>query len=124
MTQIRHGLSGPKLLLHAEGGLLLALALAVYWREGDGWLLFALLLLAPDVGMLGYLAGDRVGALAYNLFHTTLLPAPLAAYGLIDGHTWAASIGLIWLAHIGMDRLLSYGLKYTSGFKDTHLGRV
>lgn len=117
-------LSGPALFLRAEGGLLLALAVFMYWREGGNWLLFGALLLAPDVGMLGYLAGTRLGALTYNLAHTTLLPGPLTVYGLLAGNTVAAALGLIWLAHIGMDRLVGYGLKYSTRFKDTHLGRV
>ena len=42
---------------------------------------------------------------------------------MADSET-AAKVALIWLAHIGMDRLLGYGLKYPSAFKDTHLQRV
>jgi hypothetical protein len=114
----------PRILLHAEGGALLVAAVLLYWDRGDGWLLFAVLLLAPDLGMLGYLANTRVGAVTYDLLHTTVLPIGLALYGFLGDHTTALSLGLIWLAHIGMDRLLGYGLKYTSGFKDTHLGRV
>jgi hypothetical protein len=82
------------------------------------------LLLAPDLGMLGYLAGNRAGAVTYDLLHTTVLPIALALYGFLGDHTGPLSLGLIWLAHIGVDRLLGYGLKYSSGFKDTHLGRV
>jgi hypothetical protein len=74
--------------------------------------------------MLGYVVGTRVGAVVYNVFHTYALPAALAAYGLVGGSTVAGSVALIWLAHIGMDRMLGYGLKYSSGFKDTHLGRL
>ena len=33
-------------------------------------------------------------------------------------------LGLIWLAHIGMDRAIGYGLKYPTNHKDTHLQRV
>ncbi|KKB35215.1 hypothetical protein QY97_01956 [Bacillus thermotolerans] len=34
------------------------------------------------------------------------------------------AVGLIWSAHIGMDRAIGYGLKYSTHFKDTHLNRV
>jgi hypothetical protein len=34
------------------------------------------------------------------------------------------SIAMIWLAHIGIDRALGYGLKYSAGFGFTHLGRI
>ena len=114
----------PRFLLHAEGGVALALTVIAYAREGSGWLLFGLLLLAPDVGMLGYLAGPRAGAVTYNLMHTYALALPLAAYGFLADNTAATAIGLIWTAHIAMDRLLGFGLKYSSGFKDTHLGRM
>jgi hypothetical protein len=36
----------------------------------------------------------------------------------------AGSVALIWLAHIGFDRALGYGLKYKAGFGFTHLGRI
>ena len=31
---------------------------------------------------------------------------------------------LIWTAHIGIDRLLAFGLKYPTHFSDTHLQHV
>lgn len=96
----------------------------LYWLNGGSWILFVLLLLAPDLSMLGYLAGSRIGAAIYNAFHTYALPVILATYGLLGGSSLAVSMALIWLAHIGVDRLLGYGLKYASGFQDTHLDRV
>lgn len=103
---------------------MLAGSLALYFHEGFGWLLLVLLLLAPDLAMLGYAAGERVGAAAYDLAHTEILPIALAVTGVLDGSDLALQLGLIWLAHIGVDRLVGYGLKYPSGFKDTHLQRV
>ncbi|MGH2586597.1 MAG: DUF4260 domain-containing protein [Dehalococcoidia bacterium] len=114
----------PRTLLHLEGGVALGLALLFYARDGESWLLFAVLLLAPDLGMLGYLAGPRIGAATYNLLHTYALALPLTAYGVLAGQELVTALGLIWLAHIGMDRLVGYGLKYATAFKDTHLGRV
>jgi hypothetical protein len=114
----------PNLLLRIEGAVLLAMSVLFYSRHGGGWLIFGLLLLAPDLSMLGYLAGNRVGAVAYNLFHTYAPPAALALYGLLGGQDLALSLALIWLAHIGMDRLVGYGLKYPGNFKDTHLQHV
>lgn len=84
---------------------------------------FAALFLAPDVAFLGYLAGPRVGAAAYNTTHSTLGPLALAAIGVLYAPD-AMPLALIWLAHIGFDRALGYGLKYGSAFADTHLGRV
>jgi hypothetical protein len=120
----RDGWLRPGLLLRLEGAVVFALALAMYWRDGSSWLLFALLLLAPDLSMLGYLAGPRAGAACYNLIHSYALPLALLGYGVFANAPLALSLALIWLAHIGMDRAVGYGLKYTTAFKDTHLQRV
>jgi hypothetical protein len=107
-----------------EGAAVLALSIVLFWRVDGNWLLFVVLLLAPDVGMLGYARGTSVGAAAYNLFHTYTSPALLALAGLVLAPPLVLSIAIVWAAHIGMDRLLGYGLKYPTAFKDTHLGRL
>ncbi|HCQ54072.1 MAG: DUF4260 family protein [Brevundimonas diminuta] len=84
-----------------EGLALLVLAALAYSRFGQSWALFAVLFLAPDLSFAGYLAGPRAGAWAYNLAHS-----------------------LIWLAHIGFDRALGYGLKSPEAFGLTHLGLI
>ena len=114
----------PATLLRAEGVALLALSVLLYWANGGSWLLFGVLLLAPDLSMLGYLAGPKVGALLYNAFHTYAVPAVVGALGMIFASPLAIAVALIWFAHIGMDRTVGYGLKYPTSFKDTHLGRV
>ncbi len=114
----------PAVMLRAEGAAMLAGGAALYWLNGGSWWLFALLLLAPDVSMAGYLAGPRVGAAVYNVFHSYPLPAALGIFGLLAGAPLAVGVALVWFAHIGMDRMLGYVLKYGCGFKDTHLGRV
>lgn len=114
----------PRVLLRLEGAVLLGLSVFAYARYGSSWWLFALLLLAPDVGALGYLAGSRIGASTYNALHTYVGPAALVAIGAIDGSAVVLSIGFIWFAHIGMDRALGYGLKYEDAFGHTHLGYI
>jgi hypothetical protein len=114
-------LTRPAVLLRVEGGALLLAALALYGQTGGNWLLFVLLLLAPDLAILGYRAGTATGAAVYNLAHTEIFPALLAAAGLLGGQPLVLSLALIWFAHIGMDRVLGYGLKYPAGFKQTHL---
>jgi Domain of unknown function (DUF4260) len=114
----------PTAILRLEGAVMLSLAVFLYVRGDGGWLLFALLILAPDVGLAGYAAGPRVGAIAYNAVHTTLGPAAVAVIGILGESAGAVSVALVWFAHIGMDRMLGYGLKHTSGFRDTHLGRI
>jgi hypothetical protein len=113
----------PAVFLRAEGAVLFGLATFLYWWGEGGEGLLVLLFLAPDLGMLGYLGGPRVGAVVYNLFHTYLPPAVLLVVGLM---TLGAPVywALIWFAHIGLDRMLGFGLKRTSGFRDTHLGGI
>ena len=71
-----------------------------------------------------YLAGPRAGAIAYNAVHTYIGPGLLAALAWVTHASWFASLALIWIAHIGIDRALGYGLKYATAFSDTHLGRI
>jgi hypothetical protein len=112
----------PRLWLRLEGLAVLALAVLIYRQGGHSWLLFGALFLAPDLSFAGYLAGARMGALAYNVAHSYVGPALAAALALTTGRPAVAA--LIWAAHIGFDRALGYGLKYPSGFPDTHLGRI
>lgn len=113
----------PSRLLRLESLLLTALAVVLYERTDGSWLLFAVLILAPDLSALGYLAGNTLGAIAYNLAHAFIFPGILAAIGLAESDL-AVSLALIWGAHIAADRILGYGLKYEGGFKLTHLQRV
>lgn len=117
-------LSGPKLLLHAEGLVVLVAACLAYWKLDASWTYFALLFLAPDLSMFGYVAGKETGAWCYNAAHTYLTPAALAAAVYAAGQSKLLFLAIIWVAHIGFDRLLGYGLKYPGGFKDTHLHRI
>lgn len=84
----------------------------------------ALAILLPDLLMAGYLRGTRLGAQLYNLAHSTLLPAAAVGLGWWQSKPLVLALGLIWLAHIGIDRLLGYGLKYNDHFQHTHLGHL
>lgn len=114
----------PRLLLHLEGAALLAAAVLLYAQLGASGAAFLLLLLAPDLSMVGYLRGPVLGSALYNLAHTTTAPLLLAGLALLLAQEPLLALALIWLAHIGMDRMVGYGLKYPTTFKDTHLGRV
>ncbi len=121
---------GIRILLRLEGAALGLVAVALYARNvnagtGASWWLFAALILAPDLSFIGYLGGQRVGAAAYNTLHSTLLPIMIGLAGVaIVPHLLLTPLALIWLAHIGLDRALGYGLKYQQGFGFTHLGRL
>ncbi len=112
----------PRLWLRLEGVAVLALAVLLYQRGGHSWLLFAIAFLAPDLSFAAYLAGPRVGALGYNVAHSYVGPLLAATLALLAG--WSPGVALLWAAHIGFDRTLGYGLKYATGFTDTHLGRL
>jgi hypothetical protein len=113
----------PGLLLRLEGLALLAAALVLFFDTESSWL-WLLLLLWPDVSFAAYAAGPRVGAIAYNLLHTTIGPLILGAIGVLADSGSVVVFALVWAAHAGMDRALGYGLKYPTAFKDTHLQRV
>jgi hypothetical protein len=115
---------GVRDLLRWEGVTLFVGPTLFYLFSGAPWQVYALLFLVPDLSMLGYLAGPRVGAVVYNAAHATIGPLLLALAGLVLLEPVMGSISLIWLAHIGLDRALGYGLKYSAGFRITHLGRI
>jgi hypothetical protein len=115
----------PAIFLRLESLVVVVATVALYFdRDYAAWAFFAFLL-GPDLSFAGYLAGPRVGAVVYNLAHTYVWPVALAAGCLLSGEAGLpVQIALIWAAHIGVDRLLGYGLKYPTAFRDTHLRRV
>lgn len=115
---------GVRTLLRLEGAAILAASLAAYASTGAGWGAFALLFLLPDLSLVAYLRGPRLGAQAYNAAHSMPGPIALVAGGALAAQPVLLAVGLVWAAHIGMDRMLGFGLKYEVGFADTHLGRV
>ncbi len=117
-------LTRPRTLLRVEGAAVLLLAALAYGQIPGDWLAFVVLLLVPDIGMVGYLRDTRLGAATYNAFHSYLPPAVLVGYWAVAGELSVLGVGLIWAAHIGMDRMIGFGLKYPTAFQDTHLHRL
>lgn len=113
-----------KMLLHVEGFTVLVISLYFYGYSQFSWVLFVILLFTPDFSMIGYLFNNKIGALLYNIFHTYSLSIAVIMLGLALSNEPLLAIGLILSAHIGMDRMIGYGLKYSTDFKDTHLNRV
>ncbi|MEP6988512.1 MAG: DUF4260 domain-containing protein [Chloroflexota bacterium] len=117
-------LSLPNVLLRLEGLTVLVAAIAAYAHQGGSIWLFLALLLAPDLSALGYLVNVRVGSISYNAVHTYTVPALLAAAAFALNMPTLLLIAFIWFAHIGMDRVMGFGLKYPTEFKDTHMQHV
>lgn len=111
-------------LRRVEGAAIGVAATLVFAQLSGNWWLFAGLLLLPDIAMLGYLAGSRIGAQAYNALHNYVMPICLGFAGVVFEAQLLVTIGAIWVAHIGFDRALGYGLKRDTGFKHTHLSRM
>jgi hypothetical protein len=107
-----------------EGFALLIASVTIFAVTAPNWILFVVLLLAPDLAMIGYLHGPRIGAISYNLAHLKILPLALGIIGLLTGNTLEIQLAPIWFAHIGMDRAAGYGLKLETGFSDTTLGKI
>ncbi|TPN55989.1 MULTISPECIES: DUF4260 domain-containing protein [unclassified Mesorhizobium] len=112
------------LIIRLEWAVVAVAAIVFYASSGISWWLFAVLILAPDLSMLGYLGGPRLGAITYNALHMLIAPVLLLLSGHLLGNAAAIAVALIWIAHIAIDRALGYGLKLSTGFQDTHLGRI
>ena len=115
---------GPRTMLRLEGLALFMGMTLLYWVWDGSWWVYAVLFLVPDLSFAAYLAGPRFGAVIYNAAHSYLAPMALNVAGFATNEPLILSIAMIWLAHIGIDRALGFGLKYSSGFGFTHLGRL
>lgn len=104
--------------------MMLVLSVYFYFHLEFSRIVFVVLLLAPDLTALGYLKNIKFGAGLYNLFHTYSIPAIIMICGLLLHVSIALIISLVWIAHIGMDRMLGYGLKYPTKFPDTHFNHI
>jgi hypothetical protein len=110
--------------LRAEQLAIFVAGTGLYLALGGSWLLAVPLFLAIDLSMVGYLAGPRIGSITYNAGHNLVLPSAAIGAGFWADLDWLVIFGAMWLAHIGLDRALGYGLKLPSDFRDTHLGRI
>ncbi|RMF80929.1 MAG: DUF4260 family protein [Chloroflexi bacterium] len=116
-------MSYQQILLRAEGAVVMLAALALYAESGAGWVLFIALLFTPDLAFIPYMVNKQLGITVYNAVHTYLWPVILGVLGILVDASLLTHIALIWATHIGLDRMLGYGLKMDT-FKDTHIRRV
>src|SRR5690625_892047 len=113
-----------KKLIHLEGFVTFISTIILYAHFGGSWWIFILFLLAPDISVLAYLVNEKFGSIIYNLFHTYAISVPILLGGFFLEYNLLTIIGIIWTTHIGMDRMVGYGLKYPTAFKDTHLQKI
>ena len=115
---------GLRIMLRLEGLTLCAGMTLLYAVWGGSWWVYAILFLVPDISFVAYLSGPKFGAMIYNAAHSYMAPMALMITGFAIEAPLLLSIAFIWLAHIGFDRALGYGMKYSAGFSYTHLGRI
>ncbi len=108
--------------LRLDGGVLFVASVILFAVTHQHWWIYPALLFVPDIFMIGYVRNTAIGAFLYNAGHSYFLPSLLVLLGW--HHPLTLAIGLIWLGHVGWDRLFGYGLKYDSSFKHTHLGSL
>jgi hypothetical protein len=113
-----------EILLRLEGVVIFLICLWFYQRMGAPWLQFGLLWFLPDISMVGYFWGKKVGAIVYNIVHTYSFTFMLMVWGWFLKSELILGIGVIFTSHIALDRFLGFGLKHFTGFKDTSLGRL
>ena len=114
----------PRTLLRVEGAAIFGSTIWAYSRLNQSWWVFGGLLLLPDLGMAGYLGNTTAGAALYNSVHTETPPILMLCAAWAQKSDQLAGAALVWLAHIGMDRMFGFGLKYGTGFGCTHLGII
>ena len=112
----------PRTWLRLDGLVLFVTSIILFALTHQYWWIYPLLFFVPDIFMIGYIRGAKIGAVFYNAGHSYFLPSLLVLYGW--RHPLALAIGLIWLGHVGFDRMVGYGLKYDTDFKHTHLGSL
>src|SRR6478672_13548610 len=118
---MQQGSLRPAWLLRCEAGTIFATCAVLYTRSHAAPL-YAALILLPDLSIIAYLLGRETGAAAYNLAHNYAFPLAIAGAGVWTTWSWPIPVALVWLMHIGLDRLMGYGLKYSDApFEDTHL---
>ena len=111
-------------LLKLESLALFVLGIFLFSTLTVAWWWFPVLLLTPDLSMVGYLAGPKIGAAIYNVVHHKGAGIGIYILGGLMSSQWAMLIGVILFAHSTFDRIFGYGLKYPDAFQHTHLGWI
>lgn len=111
-------------LIYVEYALGFMICLFLYLQLDYSIVHFFLLLLVPDITMIGYLVNAQIGSTIYNLGHSLICPLILFIVAFLNEYAMLLMLAIIWLAHISLDRSLGFGLKYSDSFKETHLQKI
>lgn len=111
-----------KKLISFEEAAMFGLSIYIFNQTHFAWWWYLLLIFTPDLGMLGYLAGNKTGAFTYNLLHHKAIAIVILCLGWYLSSEWTELAGIIMFGHSSIDRVLGYGLKFTDSFHHTHLG--
>lgn len=112
-----------KILKIEELGMFI-LGVFLFSQLNYSWWWFLLLILTPDIGILGYVINAKIGAFIYNLCHHKAIAVLVYLLAIYFEFEPMKLIGIILFSHASFDRIFGYGLKFTSSFKDTHLGKI
>ena len=115
---------GPQIILRLEGLLVLLSGCFAFSKMNYDWSVFLWCFFIPDISFVGYVFGPKIGAASYNFAHSYVVPAVLLLVGLALNIQVFLVASCIWISHIGFDRALGFGLKYSKGFSYTHLGLI
>ena len=113
-----------KNLLRLEELAMFSFCIFLLAKHESAWWVYILLVVGPDIGMLGYLINNMAGAISYNIFHHKGVALAIFAFGFLSQIDAIQILGLILFGHSSMDRMFGYGLKFFTGFKETHLGVI
>ncbi len=113
-----------KNILKLEELGMFCLSIILFNMLGYSWWLYVLLILTPDISMIGYLINPNVGAISYNIFHHKGIAILLYLIGTFTFNYIFILAGIIIFGHSSIDRFLGYGLKYPDAFKHTHLDLI
>lgn len=105
-----------------EEAAMFGFSIYLFHQTNFAWWWYLALILIPDIGMLGYIVGNKVGAITYNLFHHKAIAIIMVCLGWYMSNEWMELTGIVLFGHSSMDRIMGYGLKYFDSFQHTHLG--
>ncbi|MEP1095443.1 MAG: DUF4260 domain-containing protein [Cyclobacteriaceae bacterium] len=111
-------------IIKVEELLMFLFSIVLFNQTDYQWWVFLVFILAPDIGMVGYVVNAKMGAFTYNIFHHKGIALAVLCLGWFLENPMMELGGIILFGHASMDRIFGYGLKFSDSFKHTHLGKL